>query len=446
MVVLLAACSPPPPAPDPAASGGRPPARLIGLPGSGPSGACNGISTAGDTATVGGTPAGSTDAPSLAPSDAADAAYDLAAEVLADPQLAATIAIDDGSVPIVVTSVDGAGRPEIRQVLADGAADAASSVRAVADDTIRSGGEVLAVEPDQQVRADAAPITNDPLRPNQWALDQFDFEPVWPRGNGSGVCVAVVDSGVKNDHPDLTGRVVASNDWTGEGTAAAGHHGTHVAGIIAAVPDNAAGVVGAAPGVDLLNAKVLTAVGAGFDSWVAAGVIWSVDQGADVVNLSLGASCVPSPPTITCRSSAMQLAMDYARDRDVVVVASAGNDGASSGRWSYPAAFDWPIAVASISSDGTRSSFSTVADYVDVAAPGAGIRSTIANNGYADMSGTSMAAPYVTALAALARSIHPNEMAQQIRDRIVTTTTDRGSPGWDSSYGTGVVNPLLATS
>lgn len=419
--LLFTACAPEPPPPAVAV---REPARVIGLPGSGPNSTCDGTDAVAHAG-------GSADGQTLTPTEAA--------------RTARSIVSQSDAAPLAVTTVDDAGRPEIHPVDATTPHDTAASVREIAQATVSDGGQVLAVETDHAVHTDAAPITNDPIRPSQWALAQFDFEGVWTRGNGTGVCVAIVDTGVQVDHPDLASRVVASNDWTGEGTALAGNHGTHVAGIIAAVPDNGVGVVGAAPGVDLLNAKVLTAAGSGLDSSVASGVIWSVDQGADIINLSLGSSCANVAP-ISCRSTAMQLAVDYARDHDVLVVASGGNDGTRANLWSWPAAFDWPIAVASISSNGLRSSFSTIASYVDIAAPGENIRSTIANSGYGDLSGTSMAAPYVTALAALVRSTHPGESSAQLRDRIVDTATDRGAPGPDPSYGQGVIDPAAATA
>lgn len=377
---------------------------------------------------------------SLTPAQAENEAHDVVAASVDDP----AVTTAGGAVPVAVTSIGSDGTPRIEQVMSSDPDTAADEVRAIADATVSDGGQVLTVETDLAVQVDGAPITDDPWRPQQWALSQFDFEAVWPRGNGTGACVAVVDSGVQIDHPDLTGVVVASNDWTGQGVSVAGGHGTHVAGIIAAVPHNAVGTVGAAPGIDMLNAKVLRSDGAGWDSWVAAGVVWAVDQGADVINLSLGSSCLPTPP-ISCRSTAMEQAMDHARDHDVVVVASAGNDGAS-GRWSWPAAFEWPIAVASVSQNGAHSDFSTIAPYVDVTAPGAEILSTLAGNGYGYASGTSMSAPYVTALAALSLSAHPSESALQTRNRIQSTATDRGTPGTDPSFGHGVVEPGLATA
>jgi subtilisin family serine protease len=160
-----------------------------------------------------------------------------------------------------------------------------------------------------------------------------------------------------------------------------------------------------------------------------------VDNGAEVINISIGGSA---------GSSALLSAVNYAQSNDVVLVASGGNEGLTGSSPSWPAAYDWPIATASITDTGALSAFSTRASYIDVAAPGSSILSTITLNRFAYMSGTSMAAPHVTALAALARAAHPTESAAQIRSRIMATSTDAGSIGWDSSFGWGVINPSAA--
>jgi len=429
--LLAAACSPAPEASAPSPDAAPRVAPVVGLPPSGSQGSCRPVGSS--AATLPGTAGAGLDV-----DQAAGAARVAASEAIADPALPG----ERGSVPVVVTAVGVDGSPEIHQVVATGPADAARTVRELATDTLADGGEVLAVEPDALVSVAGAPVTNDPHRSSQWALGQYEFEASWARGNGSGVCVAVVDSGVQVDHPDLAGKVVASADFSGESITIPGHHGTHVAGIIAAVPGNGTGIVGAAPGVDLLNAKALNSAGNGYDSSVAAAITWSVDQGAHVVNLSLGSVCIQATTT-ACLSSPMRTAVEYARARNVLVVAAAGNTGATTNTWSSPAAHDWTVAVASVSSNGGRSSFSTRATYVDVAAPGDGVVSTVVN-GYAAMSGTSMAAPYVSAALALARSAHPYESASQLRDRLVNTTSDRGTAGLDPEFGWGIINPQLA--
>jgi len=369
---------------------------------------------------------------SITPQQAAAEASTAFTYALIDP----TVLGGPGSVPVVVTSLDSNGRPEIQQVNFASLNQARTEVAAIATENISQGLQVLSVETESELHSVGSPVTNDPFRPSQWALAQFNFEGVWANTTGTGVCVAVVDSGIALNHPDLAGKVVRSADFTGEGTNVYGDHATHVAGIIAALPNNGQGTVGAAPGVSLLNAKALTSArGEGTTTEVANAIIWAVDEGARVINTSIGGSS---------GSSALQQAINYAQSHDVVLVASGGNDGLNGNPASWPAAYDWPIAAASVTDTGVRSSFSTEGSYIDVAAPGSSILSTITSNRYAYMSGTSMAAPHVTALAALARAAHPTESATQIRSRIIDTATDTGAAGWDSSYGSGVINPPAA--
>jgi len=379
-----------------------------------------------------GQPAQITAAESLSVNEATAEATAAFVYAVIDPNLLG----DSESAPVVVTSVDSTGRPQIQKVTVSSVNQARTEVAAIARTSIAQGQQVISVGPDSLVRSDGSPVTNDPGRPSQWALTQFSFESNWPTTNGTGVCVAVVDSGIALNHVDLAGKVAASADWSGEGVASYGNHATHVAGIIAAIANNGQGVVGAAPGVSLLNAKALTAaLGEGTTTGVAQAITWAVDNGAEVINTSVGGSS---------GSSALLQAIDYAQAHDVVLVASGGNEGLNGNSPSWPAAYDWPIAAASITDTGARSSFSTQGSYLDVAAPGSSILSTITSNLYGYMSGTSMAAPYVTAVAALARGAHPAESATQIRSRVIGTATDVGDPGWDSSFGWGIINPTAA--
>ena len=388
---------------------------------------------------------------SSAPAGTAPAGADVidAGEIATETNEAIWDAAASGAEGVVVTAIDGDGHPEIHRIDADTPASTVADAQQLEATISSGGGGVVAVEPDHAVRVSG---TNDPGRSAQWALTQLDYEGLWPTNDGTGVCVAVVDTGTQTTHPDLAGLVVGTADFTGEGPADGYGHGTHVAGIVGATANNGVGVTGAAPGVDLLSVKVLASNGSGLSSWTADGIIWAVDHGATVLNLSLGASCPPAQST-GCVSTAMQTAISYAQSNDVLVVAAAGNDGdpngPSAGNWSWPAAYTWPIAVAATTSSSAHSGFSTSASYVDVAAPGTSIYSTYltsVNGGYAYMSGTSMATPYVTALAALLRGAHPGETATQIKARITSTATDLGAPGPDPDFGWGLINPAAATA
>jgi subtilisin family serine protease len=239
------------------------------------------------------------------------------------------------------------------------------------------------------------------------ALDQANFDGAWSNGDdGAGVVVAVVDTGVRGDHEDLAGNLLPGVDFASSSAGTCvdpNSHGTHVAGILGQV-DNTIGGIGGAPGVDILPVRVLDANGTGSSTTVAAGIDWAVDHGADVVNLSLGGAF----------SQTMSDAVDNAVAAGVVVVAAAGNcgnpnpplDKCPSGQNSpsFPAEKSNVIAVGALSTGSTaRASFSNNNTYVDIAAPGTTIDSTLpsGNPPYGIKSGTSMATPFVSAVAAL---------------------------------------------
>ncbi len=346
--------------------------------------------------------------------------------------------------PVAITSVDQSGRPRIRQVAeADFNSTTAAAVEVV-EQSLLAGEAVLDVEPDRAVSitADAEPAP-DPNRWQQWALDRLPFEAASRSVTGEeDVLVAVVDTGIAVEHPDLVCSVAASSDFTGEGIASPGSHGTHVAGIIAANSGNGVGIHGAAPGVRLLNAKVLDSTGNGNTSDVANGVLWSVESGAKVINMSL-ASASPS--------TAMSTALNYAESHGVVVVAAAGNDGVAQKRdnlalYSWPAADPLTIAVASLDESGEISAFSSNAPYVDVAAPGGLIISTTLKGTYMYKSGTSMATPYASALVALLIAARPNMTPAQVRTHVASNAIDVAPAGFDEASGWGEINLASLTA
>jgi subtilisin family serine protease len=202
---------------------------------------------------------------------------------------------------------------------------------------------------------------------------------------------------------------------------------------VAANANNATGITGAAPGVDILPVKVLCADGAGVSSDVAEGINWAVDNGADVVNLSLGGSYTQS----------IDLAVRYARSHGVVVVAAAGNGEPNP---SYPAALTQAIAVGATDSGDAIAKFSNQGAYVDLAAPGVGILSTWANGGYAAKNGTSMASPHVAAAVALVLAARPQWDTDPVAacTQLIRTALDLGAPGRDDAFGYGRIRPDLA--
>ncbi len=250
-------------------------------------------------------------------------------------------------------------------------------------------------EPNYQATAFA--ISNDVSLSQQWGLFKINAanatsQSVWDVTTGNtNIKIAILDTGIEESHSDLSGKVVGSANFTSSPTVIdQDGHGTHVAGIAAAATNNNNGIAGTGYNASLLNAKVLDDTGSGYYSWIANGIIWAADNGANVINLSLGG---PSS------SFALQDAVNYAWSKGVVITAAAGNNNSSSP--SYPAYYQNSIAVAATDSNDSKASFSNYGSWVDVASPGVAIYSTVNGNSYATWSGTSMATPFTAGLAAL---------------------------------------------
>jgi subtilisin len=221
-----------------------------------------------------------------------------------------------------------------------------------------------------------------------WGIDRVDADVVHSNGEtGNGADVAILDTGIDKDHPDLQANLGNGKDFTGKGTWDDGNgHGTHCAGIADAV-DNTEGVVGVSTEATLHAGKVLSDDGSGSFSDVAAGIEWTANQGYDVASLSLGASS---------GTSTLKDAVDYAYNNGVLVVSSAGNSGPCSDCVGYPAAYNNAMAISSTDSDDSLSSFSSTGPEIELAAPGGDIYSTYNDGGYTSLSGTSMSCPHVS--------------------------------------------------
>lgn len=270
-------------------------------------------------------------------------------------------------------------------------------------------------------------VPNDRLFKRQWGLKKPGYPAAWNKTLGRGVKVGVVDSGITARHPDLRGKIAAQRDFVNGDSAADDQvgHGTHVSGIVAANTDNRRGVAGGCPSCRLLVAKVGDRRGV-YASDAARGINWSVNRGARVVNLSFGSSG---------NTLAIERAVNRAWRRGAVVVAAAGNEDTS--RRSYPAAYGRAIAVAATTGGDRRAGFSNYGRWVDVAAPGTNIFSTVPG-GYRRYSGTSMASPNAAALAGLLASQGLNK--KQIRGRMQGTARDLGRRGRDIYYGHGRID------
>jgi thermitase len=316
---------------------------------------------------------------------------------------------------------------------------------------LRADASVLYAEPNYIAYAlDTNP--NDALYVNQWGLAKINAPAAWDISTGnSDVIIAVVDTGIDLQHPDFAcpGKLTAGYNFSDGNSNPDDNngHGSHVAGIAAACTNNSTGVAGLAWGARLMPVKVLNASGSGSYFQVAQGITFAVDNGADIVNLSLGGL---DPDTTLAN------AIQDAVDNGVLVVVAAGNCAQGGPLCRnivnpvvYPAAYNTTLAVAATDSGDGWASFSEHHPYVDVAAPGVSIYSTIITS-YGYKSGTSMATPYVAGLAALVWSVSPGLNLAQVRAAIESSADDLqvppgyGQPGKDDYTGYGRINAWRA--
>ena len=329
----------------------------------------------------------------------------------------------------------------------------------------------------------SAQTGGDPLAGLQWAHEQLRVSEAWDHATGAGQTIAIVDSGVDLDHPDLAARIVGGATFvgcakdpggcgdgdidSGEKKVGAGHpHGTHVAGIAAAVADNGEGIAGVAPDADLLAVKVLNGAGEGTFEEVAAGVRWATEQSADVINLSLGALPGAQAFTLLGVEDPLLEAIDAAVAAGVVVVAAAGNEFASV--CAEPAFGSGALCVTATDRFESRPAYANFPidpDLHAVAAPGGSaflscqddIVSTVPEDrgdvcselegtpGYDFFAGTSMAAPHVAGVAALLTELglDPADVVRVLEETARTPLTEeRGS--WSPVFGSGIVDAAAA--
>ncbi|MFH8611770.1 type VII secretion-associated serine protease mycosin [Streptomyces sp. NPDC018029] len=293
-----------------------------------------------------------------------------------------------------------------------------------------------------------------PYEGRPWSLQRVLLDELWLQSTGKGVRVAVIDTGVDTKNPQLKPAVDASRgrnflptkDDKGEkiergkanGTTDAVGHGTRVAGIIAARPAKGTGFVGLAPDATIIPITQNDAEGHGTATTLAKAIDHAVDAGADVINISQDTANAAKP------APELKRAVDRALGQRRVVVASAGNDGLGGNiKKTYPASYDGVLAVAASDRNNERAAFSQSGDFVDVAAPGVDMISTVPGGGHCADSGTSFAAPYVAGLAALIKSKHPTWSPRQITAQI-QQTAERSVPGHDRLVGWGIADPTRA--
>ncbi|WP_455833594.1 S8 family serine peptidase [Pseudarthrobacter siccitolerans] len=285
----------------------------------------------------------------------------------------------------------------------------------------------------------AQPFTNtDGKIPISAGTEDADVDAVeaWDITKGGGIKVAVLDSGVATDNPDINPQVIARANFTTSRNNEDNYgHGTHVAGIVAALADNGIGVAGVCPGCTILAGKVLSDTGMGSSSGLANGINWAVKSGAKIINMSLAVGA----------STTLQTAVNNAWNANVLLVAAAGNGNSTT--MMYPGAYPNVIAVGATNNRDEKASFSTYGTWVDVVAPGVSVYSTFPNHrfvlareynrsqGYDIGSGTSMSSPIVAAVAALAWSTNPGWTSSDVRAKVEATTDPVGVIGVDWAHG-----------
>ena len=276
-----------------------------------------------------------------------------------------------------------------------------------------------------------------------WGLQSLGVSQLWRQTEGEGIKVAILDTGIDDRHPDLQSAIHDVKDFTNSPVGAFDRfgHGTHVAGIVAARA-NGFGVIGVAPQCKLMIGKVLADDGTGSAELVAKGMTWAVENGADIISLSLGS---PYP------NEMLHDALIYAVSRSKIVVAAAGNYGAGYyiDTINYPARYEECISVGYIDRNNVRSEYASAGSRIDIMAPGEEVYSTYPMGLYAKLTGTSMATPFVAGVCALCLSKHRSEIGGgtpctnqfEMRDHLRKTATDLGDPGQDWFYGYGLINP-----
>lgn len=309
----------------------------------------------------------------------------------------------------------------------------ASSVSSFMEDLWQTG---LASYVEPRGKAQTQFWPDDPYFSAQWGVQKIEADWAWNVSVGShDVLVAVLDTGIDWHHFDLVSNYVPLGyDWVNDDADPMDDygHGTHCAGTIAATMNNSQGIAGMAQ-VRIMAEKVLNNRGEGYSDWIANGVYHAVQQGARVISMSFGDYD---------GNEVVHEAIKYAYSAGVLLVACAGN-GNTDAKF-YPAAYPEVIAVTATGPDDVKASFSNFGDWVELAAPGVGVFSTLPNNDYQSYSGTSVACPFVSGLCAFILSEFPNSAASFVRYLLRYSADDLGDPGYDKYYGYGRINARKA--
>jgi type VII secretion-associated serine protease mycosin len=292
-------------------------------------------------------------------------------------------------------------------------------------------------------------LRTDSVRDRQYWLDDYGITTAWKTTRGEGVTIAVIDTGVDSTHPDMRGAVVGGADFSGLGSSNGqvpvgedgSEHGTMVASLAAARGQGSAGIIGTAPAASILAVSIGFGEGeVSSDDQIAEAVRWSVDNGADIINMSLTRNTLEWPES-------WDDAFLYAMDRDVVIVAAAGNRGSGTTVVGAPATMPGVLAVGGVSRDGAASrNASSQGITIAVSAPSEQLIGATPGGGHALWDGTSGATPIVAGVVALVRAAHPELSAANIINRITATARPAGVAGVDPIYGYGLLDAAAAVT
>ncbi|MEI6089873.1 MAG: S8 family serine peptidase [bacterium] len=341
------------------------------------------------------------------------------------------------------------------------------------------------IEPNYIYKIDKDMQTNDSLLTSQWALEQINAKKAWAKSTGLGIIVGVIDTGIDWAHPELKGQLwinekedlnhsgqfepwsstearngvfgdlngidedgngfaddVIGYDFVDELTPSFGdnierdpipedecNHGTPVAGIIAAKANNVTGIAGIAYNSRILTSKCFNAAGTGESDDIAAAIVYAADNGANVLNCSFGDYY---------ESKIIRDAINYAYNKGCVIIASSGN--INNYEYHYPSNYEKVICVGGSNERGGKYSFGNYGSFLDIVAPGQNVLTIKTGNGYFAFSGTSAAAPHVTAGVALLLSYNKSLTPREVKEILKASATDAGEPGWDVKFGNGILN------
>ena len=296
----------------------------------------------------------------------------------------------------------------------------------------------------------ASPAAADGVRDGEYWLDKYGIRQAWATTQGDGVTIAIIDTGVDGTVAELSGAVVGGADFSGLGSyngqkpvgSTGSNHGTMVGSLAAGRGTGAdSGVIGSAPQADLLSASIGFGEGdKSSDEQIAEAVRWSVDNGADIINMSLTRNTIEWPES-------WDDAFLYAFEHDVVVVAAAGNRGSGTTQVGAPATMPGVLTVAGLDAQGQASfDASSQGITIAVAAPSENLVGVTPGGGHVRWNGTSGAAPIVSGIVALVMAAHPQLDAANVINRVVATAKDAGAVGSDPIYGFGLVDAQAAVT